>query len=137
MILIAGPCVIESRDNVMRIAENLKQYDTDDRIEFYFKASFDKANRTSLESFRGPGLHDGLKILEEVQKEFGYKLLTDVHETWQIEEAADVVDVLQIPAFLCRQTDLLVAAAKSKAIVNVKKRRHLFEQRNLRSKNQS
>ncbi len=121
MILIAGPCVIESRDNVMRIAENLKQYDTDERIEFYFKASFDKANRTSLESFRGPGLHDGLKILEEVQKEFGYKLLTDVHETWQIEEAADVVDVLQIPAFLCRQTDLLVAAAKSKAIVNVKK----------------
>jgi 2-dehydro-3-deoxyphosphooctonate aldolase (KDO 8-P synthase) len=105
----------------MRIAENLKQYDTNDRIEFYFKASFDKANRTSLESFRGPGLHDGLKILEEVQKEFGYKLLTDVHETWQIEEAADVVDILQIPAFLCRQTDLLVKAAKSKAIVNVKK----------------
>ncbi len=121
MILIAGPCVIENRDNVMRIAENLKHYHTDDRIEFYFKASFDKANRTSLESFRGPGLHDGLKILEEVQKEFGYKLLTDVHETWQIEEAADVVDILQIPAFLCRQTDLLVAAAKSKAIVNVKK----------------
>ena len=121
MILIAGPCVIESRDNVMRIAENLMQYQTDERIEFYFKASFDKANRTSLESFRGPGLHDGLKILEEVQKEFGYKLLTDVHETWQIEEAADVVDVLQIPAFLCRQTDLLVKAAKSKAIVNVKK----------------
>lgn len=121
MILIAGPCVIESRDNVMRIAEDLKQYETDDRIEFYFKASFDKANRTSLESFRGPGLHDGLKILEEVQKEFGYKLLTDVHETWQVEEAADVVDILQIPAFLCRQTDLLVAAAKTKAIVNVKK----------------
>ena len=121
MILIAGPCVIESRDNVMRIAEHLKQYDTDDRIEFYFKASFDKANRTSLESFRGPGLHDGLKILQEVQKEFGYKLLTDVHESWQIEEVADVVDVLQIPAFLCRQTDLLVKAAKSKTIVNVKK----------------
>ncbi len=121
MILIAGPCVIESRDNVMKIAENLKQYDTNEKIEFYFKASFDKANRTSLESFRGPGLHDGLKILEEVQKEFGYKLLTDVHETWQVEEAATVVDVLQIPAFLCRQTDLLVAAAKSKAIINVKK----------------
>lgn len=121
MVLIAGPCVIESRDNVMRIAENLMQYQTDERIEFYFKASFDKANRTSLESFRGPGLHDGLKILEEVQKEFGYKLLTDVHESWQIEEVADVVDVLQIPAFLCRQTDLLVKAAKSKAIVNVKK----------------
>ena len=121
MILIAGPCVIESRDSVMRIAENLMQYQTDERIEFYFKASFDKANRTSLESFRGPGLHDGLKILKEVQKEFGYKLLTDVHESWQVEEAASVVDVLQIPAFLCRQTDLLVAAAKSKAIVNVKK----------------
>ena len=121
MILIAGPCVIESRDSVMRIAENLMQYQTDERIEFYFKASFDKANRTSLESFRGPGLHDGLKILEEVQKEFGYKLLTDVHENWQVEEASSVVDVLQIPAFLCRQTDLLVAAAKSKAIVNVKK----------------
>ncbi len=121
MILIAGPCVLESRDSVMRIAESLGKYHEDCTKDFYFKASFDKANRTSLESFRGPGLHDGLKILEEVQKEFGYKLLTDVHETWQIEEAADIVDVLQIPAFLCRQTDLLVAAAKSKAIVNVKK----------------
>lgn len=121
MILIAGPCVIENRDNVMRIAEALKNYDTDERIDFYFKASFDKANRTSLDSFRGPGLHKGLKLLEEVQKEFGYKLLTDVHETWQVNEAADFVDVLQIPAFLCRQTDLLVEAAKSKAVVNIKK----------------
>jgi len=121
MILIAGPCVIESRDNLMRIAENLKEYVSNNRIEFYFKASFDKANRTSLESFRGPGMHEGLKLLEEVQKEFGYKLLTDVHETWQVDEAAEVVNVLQIPAFLCRQTDLLVAAAKSNAIVNVKK----------------
>ncbi|MCH9814125.1 MAG: 3-deoxy-8-phosphooctulonate synthase [Epsilonproteobacteria bacterium] len=121
MILIAGPCVIENRDNVMRIAEELKVYEGDDRIDFYFKASFDKANRTSLDSFRGPGLHEGLKLLEEVHKEFGYKLLTDVHETWQVNEAADIVDVLQIPAFLCRQTDLLVAAAKSKAVVNVKK----------------
>jgi 2-dehydro-3-deoxyphosphooctonate aldolase (KDO 8-P synthase) len=105
----------------MRIAENLTEYTNNNKIDFYFKASFDKANRTSLESFRGPGMHEGLKLLEEVQKEFGYKLLTDVHETWQVAEAADVVDVLQIPAFLCRQTDLLVAAAKSKAIVNVKK----------------
>ncbi len=121
MILIAGPCVIESRDNVFKIAEKLKKYDENEKIEFYFKASFDKANRTSLESFRGPGIHDGLKILQEVQKEFGYKLLTDVHETWQVEEAAGVVDVLQIPAFLCRQTDLLVAAAKTEAVVNVKK----------------
>ncbi len=121
MILLAGPCVIESRDTLMRIAENLKCYEEDQRIEFYFKASFDKANRTSLESFRGPGLHEGLKLLEEVKKEFGYKLLTDVHETWQVNEAANIVDVLQIPAFLCRQSDLLVEAAKTKAIVNIKK----------------
>jgi len=121
MILIAGPCVIENRDNLMRIAENLTEYADDKKIDFYFKASFDKANRTSLESFRGPGMHEGLKLLEEVQKEFGYKLLTDVHETWQVDEAAEVVDVLQIPAFLCRQTDLLVAAAKTEAVVNVKK----------------
>jgi len=121
MKLISGPCVIESRDNLMRIAEGLKDYHDNANIDFYFKASFDKANRTSLDSFRGPGVHEGLKLLEEVQKEFGYKLLTDVHETWQIEEAASVVDVLQIPAFLCRQTDLLVAAAKSDCVVNVKK----------------
>jgi len=121
MILISGPCVIESRDNMMRIAENLMQYHEDEKIDFYFKASFDKANRTSLESFRGPGVHEGLKMLEEVQKEFGYKLLTDVHETWQVKEAASVVDVLQIPAFLCRQTDLLVEAANSDCVVNIKK----------------
>ncbi len=121
MILISGPCVIESRDNLMRIAEGLKAYHDDKNIDFYFKASFDKANRTSLDSFRGPGVHEGLKMLEEVQKEFGYKLLTDVHEGWQIKEAAEVVDVLQIPAFLCRQTDLLVQAAQSDCIVNIKK----------------
>ncbi len=121
MILIAGPCVIESRDNVLKIAEGLTRYKEDSDIDFYFKASFDKANRTSLDSFRGPGLHEGLKILQEVQNEFGYKLLTDVHEGWQIEEAASIVDVLQIPAFLCRQTDLLVSAAKSDCVVNVKK----------------
>ena len=121
MILISGPCVIESRDNLMRIAEGLQKYHEDSTIDFYFKASFDKANRTSLESFRGPGLHEGLKMLEEVQKAFGYKLLTDVHESWQINEAANVVDVLQIPAFLCRQTDLLVAAAQTECVVNIKK----------------
>ena len=121
MILISGPCVIESRDNIFRIAEGLKKYHEDPSIDFYFKASFDKANRTSLDSFRGPGIQEGLKILSEVQQEFGYKLLTDVHESWQVNEAADVVDVLQIPAFLCRQTDLLVAAAKTDCIVNVKK----------------
>ena len=121
MKLIAGPCVIESRDSLMRIAEGLVAYHEDKEIEFYFKASFDKANRTSLESFRGPGVHKGLKMLEEVQKTFGYKLLTDVHEGWQIKEASTVVDVLQIPAFLCRQTDLLVEAAASKCVVNIKK----------------
>ncbi len=121
MILIAGPCVIESRENIFRIAEDLRRYHEDETIDFYFKASFDKANRTSLESFRGPGIQEGLKILADVKKEFGYKLLTDVHETWQVEEAAHVVDVLQIPAFLCRQTDLLVAAAKTECVVNVKK----------------
>ncbi len=121
MILIAGPCVIESRDNLMRIAEGLTRYHDNKEIDFYFKASFDKANRTSLDSFRGPGVHEGLKMLEEVQKTFGYKLLTDVHEGWQINEAAGVVDVVQIPAFLCRQTDLLVEAAKSDCVVNIKK----------------
>ncbi|OQX73162.1 MAG: 3-deoxy-8-phosphooctulonate synthase [Campylobacteraceae bacterium 4484_4] len=121
MILIAGPCVIENRMNLRRIAKALVRYHEDPRIDFYFKASFDKANRTSLESFRGPGLHEGLRMLEEIRGEFGFKLLTDVHETWQVEEAKNYVDVLQIPAFLCRQTDLLVAAAKSECIVNIKK----------------
>jgi len=121
MILIAGPCVMESRENVMRIAESLRKYADDDRIDFYFKASFDKANRTSLESFRGPGLEEGMRIFEEVKSAFGYKTLTDVHETWQVPKVAETVDVLQIPAFLCRQTDLLVAAAKTDCVVNIKK----------------
>ncbi len=121
MILIAGPCVIESRENLFKIAEGLREFYEDERIDFYFKASFDKANRTSLDSFRGPGLQEGLSLLKEVQDKYGYKLLTDVHETWQIKEVERVVDVLQIPAFLCRQTDLLVAAAKTDKIVNVKK----------------
>ncbi|BDY13492.1 3-deoxy-8-phosphooctulonate synthase [Hydrogenimonas cancrithermarum] len=121
MILIAGPCVIESRESVMRIAEALKKYDEEERIDFYFKASFDKANRTSLESYRGPGLEEGMKIFEEVKQAFGYKTLTDVHESCQVPVVAETVDVLQIPAFLCRQTDLLVAAAKTDCIVNIKK----------------
>ena len=121
MILLTGPCVIESRDNVMRIAEELMSFHEDKRIDFYFKASFDKANRTSLDSFRGPGLDEGLKILQEVKDTFGYKLVTDVHETYQVAPAAQVVDVVQIPAFLCRQTDLLVACGKTNAKVNIKK----------------
>jgi 2-dehydro-3-deoxyphosphooctonate aldolase (KDO 8-P synthase) len=106
---------------LFKIAENLQEFKEDKDIDFYFKASFDKANRTSLDSFRGPGMQEGLRLLEEVQKEFGYKLLTDVHETSQVKPVSEVVDVLQIPAFLCRQTDLLVEAANSKAVVNVKK----------------
>jgi 2-dehydro-3-deoxyphosphooctonate aldolase (KDO 8-P synthase) len=121
MILIAGPCVLESRDNVMKIAESLAIYHEECTKEFYFKASFDKANRTSLDSFRGPGLDEGLKMLQEVKDQFGYKILTDVHDATQPASVAEVADVLQIPAFLCRQTDLLVAAAKTPAVVNIKK----------------
>lgn len=119
MILIAGPCVIESKEQIFKIANYLKPYN--EKYEFYFKASFDKANRTSLDSFRGPGLEKGLEILNEVKEKFGYKLLTDIHETYQVKEVAKVVDVLQIPAFLCRQTDLLVEAAKTDKIINIKK----------------
>eukprot|EP01156_Anaeramoeba_ignava_P009653 Anaeramoba_ignava/a423_13.p1 GENE.a423_13~~a423_13.p1 ORF type:complete len:266 (-),score=-0.92 a423_13:1282-2079(-) len=121
MILLTGPCVIENRDNVMKIAEMLTKLNEDKRIDFHFKASFDKANRTSLDSFRGPGLDEGLKILQEVKDTFGMKLVTDVHETYQVAPAAEVVDVVQIPAFLCRQTDLLVAAGETNAKVNIKK----------------
>ncbi len=119
MILIAGPCVIESKEQIFKIAEYLKPYS--EKYNFYFKASFDKANRTSLDSYRGPGIEKGLEILAEVKEKFGYKLLTDIHETSQVRQAAEVVDVLQIPAFLCRQTDLLVEAAKTDKIVNIKK----------------
>ncbi|MDQ7084272.1 MAG: 3-deoxy-8-phosphooctulonate synthase [Sulfurovum sp.] len=121
MILIAGPCVLESRDTVMRIAESLLKYHEDCSKDFYFKASFDKANRTSLDSFRGPGLEEGLKMLQEVKEQFGYKILTDVHDYTQPKAVAEVANVLQIPAFLCRQTDLLVACAKTSAVVNIKK----------------
>lgn len=119
MVLIAGPCVIESREVVFKIAKELAKFTNG--LEFYFKASFDKANRTSIDSFRGPGLEEGLLILDEVKKEFGFKILTDIHESHQAKPVSEVADVLQIPAFLCRQTDLLVAAAKTKAIINIKK----------------
>jgi 2-dehydro-3-deoxyphosphooctonate aldolase (KDO 8-P synthase) len=128
MILIAGPCVIESRDAVFRIAEALMPYQEDCTKEFYFKASFDKANRTSLESFRGPGLEAGLRMLEEVKETFGYRILTDIHESSQAQEVSEVADVLQIPAFLSRQTDLLVAAAQTSAVVNIKKGQFLAPQ---------
>jgi 2-dehydro-3-deoxyphosphooctonate aldolase (KDO 8-P synthase) len=121
MIILAGPCVIESRENVMRIAKELQFLHDDNEIDFYFKASFDKANRTSLDSFRGPGLEEGLKILQEVKDTFGYQIVTDVHESYQVIPVSKVVDVLQIPAFLCRQTDLLVECAKTSCKINIKK----------------
>ena len=128
MILIAGPCVIESKKNVFKIAKSLQEYNEDCMIDFYFKASFDKANRTSIDSYRGPGLEEGLKILQEVKDEFGYKILTDIHEPPQANIVSKVADVLQIPAFLSRQTDLLVAAAKTPSIVNIKKGQFLAPQ---------
>ena len=120
MFLIAGPCAIESRDIVMQTAETLKQICERLGITLYFKSSYDKANRTSL-SERGVGMEKGLEILQEVKSTFGLPILTDVHESWQCAPVAEVADVLQIPAFLSRQTDLLVAAAKTGKVVNVKK----------------
>ena len=120
MFLIAGPCAIESRDIVMHTAETLKQICERLGINLYFKSSYDKANRTSL-SDRGVGMERGLEILQEVKSTFALPILTDVHESWQCAPVAEVADVLQIPAFLSRQTDLLVAAAKTGKIVNVKK----------------
>ena len=120
MFLIAGPCAIESRDMVLHTAETLKQVCERLGIALYFKSSYDKANRTSI-SERGVGMEAGLQILQEVKTTFSLPILTDVHESWQCAPVAEVVDVLQIPAFLSRQTDLLVAAAKTGKIVNVKK----------------
>ncbi|TLD88132.1 3-deoxy-8-phosphooctulonate synthase [Helicobacter sp. MIT 05-5294] len=121
MIIVAGPCVIENDEILEEIAESLKPLNENPKIDFYFKASFDKANRTSLESYRGPGLEKGLESLAKIKAKFGYKLLTDIHETHQAAPVAEVVDILQIPAFLCRQTDLIVAAAQTNAVVNIKK----------------
>ena len=124
MFLIAGPCAIESRDMVMHTAETLKQICERLGINLYFKSSYDKANRTSL-SDRGVGMERGLEILQEVKSTFSLPILTDVHESWQCAPVAEVADVLQIPAFLSRQTDLLVAAAKTGKIVNIKKAQFL------------
>lgn len=124
-ILIAGPCVIESEDNVMYVAEKLKNIAEKLDIDFYFKASYDKANRTSIDSFRGPGLKEGMRILQEVKNKFGLKICTDIHEPWQAEPVAKIADMLQIPAFLCRQTDLIVAAAKTGKTINIKKAQFL------------
>lgn len=120
-VLIAGPCVIESEENVMEIAGTVKDIAARLDLEYYFKASFDKANRTSIHSYRGPGIEEGLRILKRVKDTYGLKLATDIHEAWQAEKVAQIVDLIQIPAFLCRQTDLLVAAAKTGKLINVKK----------------
>ena len=123
--LIAGPCVIESEENVMLVAKKIKEITDKLDIPFVFKSSFDKANRTSINSFRGPGLEEGLRILNKVKTELNLKVTTDIHEPYQAEEVAKVVDIIQIPAFLCRQTDLLLAAAKTGKTVNVKKAQFL------------
>src|SRR5215475_3143396 len=121
LFLIAGPCVIESEDHAIRMAEIIKGVTRSLNIPFIFKASYDKANRTSIRSFRGPGLAEGLRILKKVKDEVHVPVLTDVHETADVARVAQVADVLQIPAFLCRQTDLIVAAALSERPVNIKK----------------
>ena len=122
---IAGPCVIESAELLDTVAERLTAVNRRLGVDIIFKASFDKANRTSLRSFRGPGIDKGLQMLSDVRSKWGLRLLTDIHEAWQAEPAGQVVDVLQIPAFLCRQTDLLVAAAKTGKTVNIKKAQFL------------
>lgn len=123
--LIAGPCVIESEEMVLSIAGQMKEITDRLEIPYTFKASFDKANRTSINSFRGPGIEKGLDILQKVKDTYGLPICTDIHEPWQAAEAAKVADILQIPAFLCRQTDLLVAAAKTGKCINIKKAQFL------------
>lgn len=123
--LIAGPCVIESEEMVLSIAGRMKEITEELGIPYTFKASFDKANRTSISSFRGPDIEEGLRILQKVKDTYDLPVCTDIHEPWQAEEAAKVCDILQIPAFLCRQTDLLVAAAKTGKCVNIKKAQFL------------
>ena len=123
--IIAGPCVIESAELLDTVARKLVEINTKLGTDIIFKASFDKANRTSLHSFRGPGLEQGLQMLADVKTRYGLRILTDIHESWQAKPAGEVCDVLQIPAFLCRQTDLIVAAAKTGCVVNIKKAQFL------------
>lgn len=124
-VFIAGPCVIESSELLNNVAATIKDINERYGVDIIFKASFDKANRTSIKSFRGPGIEKGLQMLADIKSTFGLKILTDIHESWQAEAAGEVVDVIQIPAFLCRQTDLLVAAAKTGSVVNIKKAQFL------------
>ena len=124
-IFIAGPCVIESAECLDAVAERIVDINSRLGVDIIFKSSFDKANRTSISSYRGVGIEKGLQMLSDIKSKWGLKTLTDIHEAWQAEAAGQVVDVLQIPAFLCRQTDLLVAAAKTGKTVNIKKAQFL------------
>jgi len=123
--ILSGPCVIENEEMIMRLAENIKKMTEDLGLTYIFKASFDKANRTSVNSYRGPGLEEGLRILQRVKSEFNLPLTTDIHEPSQAKALGEVIDIIQIPAFLCRQTDLLVEAAKTDRIINIKKAQFL------------
>lgn len=123
--VIAGPCVIETEEITFQIAGKLNEISKKYEVDFYFKASFDKANRTSLSSYRGPGIEEGLRILQKIKSDLNVQVVTDIHEPWQAQRVAEVVDIIQIPAFLCRQTDLLVAAAKTQKVINVKKAQFL------------
>ena len=124
-VFIAGPCAMESWELLDTVAARLTEINRRQGTDIILKASFDKANRTSLHSFRGPGIDHGLLMLNDVKKKYGLRVLTDIHESWQAEAAGQVCDVLQIPAFLCRQTDLLVAAARTGRIINIKKAQFL------------
>ena len=124
-VFIAGPCVIESWELLETVASELVAINKDTGVDIIFKASFDKANRTSVHSFRGPGIDKGLRMLADVKSRYGLRILTDIHESWQARPAGEVCDVLQIPAFLCRQTDLLLSAAKTGRTVNIKKAQFL------------
>lgn len=124
-IFIAGPCVIESSELLDRVAQELVRLNEKYGIQIIFKSSFDKANRTSIHSYRGPGLEKGLQMLADIKSKYGLQLLTDIHESYQAAPVGEVVDVIQIPAFLCRQTDLLVATAKTGKVVNIKKAQFL------------
>lgn len=125
LLLIAGPCVIESYEHTLFLAKEINGIARENNVNLIFKASFDKANRTSLYSYRGPGITEGLKILGEIKREIGVLVVSDIHETWQAELASEVLDVIQIPAFLCRQTDLLISAGKTMKPINIKKGQYL------------
>jgi len=139
LTFILGPCVVESAQHALFMAQEIKDVCSSAGVDFVYKSSFDKANRSSLESFRGGGLEKGLEVLAQVKAEINVPVITDVHETWQVEKVAEVADVLQIPAFLCRQTDLLIEAAKTGRAVNVKKGQFLspWDAKNIVEKLQS